>query len=310
MLEEIEVKHTPLLTLTKIISILLMIAIIACLILAYLPVPENYSTEEGVRASRAYQYAVNAVRTALSDLEDKSWNTTNYGNIASDKISIGPITWIYTSYINGSGVYLKFDYTYNNERGTKYYSSTYGKAMTQYGYGTVLSSKEITEEDYNNQKPKIPLGENTYNEDVSKIILSDAIKERVSKYEGYSHAVELLKDQKAFLLRDDVKIVSISFKYDSLGYVDYDAGNSVFKIVYEKQTETGTTTHTNYYFINQFLSPKLINGKLYTVVSTNFINTNSYNYSNNYNNTIHSSVKEVNLNDITIDIIVNEAKGE
>ena len=293
MLEEIEVT-TPLLTLIKILSILLMITIVVCLIATYLPTPENLSTEDGVRSSRAYSCTVAAIKTMLYDLEERSLNATTYGNILSDHIYIEPITWIYSTSVNGSNIYLKIDYTYNNESGIRYY----------------LNSKEITEEEYNKQNPKLPLGKNVYNETATKTILYDAVKEIVSKYdEGYSHAVKLLKDQKAFLIRDDIKIVSISFKYDSLGYMDYNAGNSVFKIVYEKQTETGTTTQTDYYFINQFLSPKVVNGKIHTVVSTNIHNTNSNLYSNNYNNTIHSSIREVNLNDMTIDIIVNEVKG-
>ena len=298
MLEEIVPQKTPLLILVKIISIIVTLSLILCVIVAFLPKQYNYTTAEDLEASNIYPMLFSAAKNLIYTIQ-----TQHQNKIYMLDLKFNPISFIYSPGINGDILYIKFRYTVNNNEYVKYYESS----ISSMGILSI-NSIVIEENEYENQKPILPIYETNF-DDLSTNLLFKLVLDEYTSYDlTYENILYALTKNRDLLIMQDAKIVSIRFKSLPLYYAD--GANTLMKISYSVQEGEETVIKDWYFFVNEYTSPIINNGKIQSVLKTNLHYINEYYYNNNYND-FADFPREESYNTLFIDYITEEVmKGE
>ncbi len=167
MVEKYEMKSCPTVTVIKIISFLLSLAVIATFAFTIYPRPEKYETGADVRESKAFDAVVDAARQArISEI--------NY--VGSLSFRLLGVSWIYAASFDDSyTVYSKIDYTVGGKSKTAYYKTYCGEIWNNGREKFVIDSEPISKEFYMSKNSRFINLEQTYN-DLAVSVVSQAMK--------------------------------------------------------------------------------------------------------------------------------------
>lgn len=237
MLEEFQLKSCPTVTVMKIISFLLSLAMLGVIILAYYQPPEEYNTVENVKESRAYSALVNASEEIFQDEL-----TQTYENWQTQNFTLNDIAWIYAASLNGYTIYSRIDYTFAGQSKTAYCKTWCGDIRYNHGIRFGIDTDLISENDYSKQNSVFIDSEKKYNDLAISTVLSSLATNISSSADAYHNLVYLFKRYHHF---HDATIHSISYTYNySSSSVNTLPNNSLFEIDY---TDVDGERHTEYF---------------------------------------------------------------